>query len=130
MSNASDLCEMQVRLCEIQARLLAVSSKVDTLLEHTFPPPNAQELCEIQSRLLTVSNNVDALLEQVTYPQPDTRQHEIHRKLDVLLTVNDKMDTLLAMIAPVHAHAAWVDTLRKRLSTIGLVKDRRITNET
>ena len=53
---------------------------------------------------------------------------DIERKLDVVLTVNDKMDTLLAMIAPVHAHAAWVDTLRKRLSTIGLVKDRRVTN--
>ena len=53
---------------------------------------------------------------------------DIERKLDVVLTVNDKMDTLLAMIAPVHAHAAWVDTLRKRLSTIGLVKDKRIAN--
>ena len=53
---------------------------------------------------------------------------DIERKLEVLLTVNDKMDRLLAMIAPVHAHAAWVDTLRKRLSSIGLVKDRRVTN--
>ena len=53
---------------------------------------------------------------------------DIQRKLEVLLTVNDKMDSLLAMIAPVHAHAAWVDTLRKRLSSIGLVKDRRVTN--
>ena len=53
---------------------------------------------------------------------------EINKKMEVLLTVNDKMDTLLAMIAPVHAHAAWVDTLRKRLSSIGLVKDRRISN--
>jgi len=53
---------------------------------------------------------------------------EINKKMEVLLTVNDKMDTLLAMIAPVHAHAAWVDTLRKRLSNIGLVKDRRISN--
>ena len=53
---------------------------------------------------------------------------DIQRKLEVLLTVNDKMDSLLAMIAPVHAHAAWVDTLRKRLSYIGLVKDRRVTN--
>ena len=53
---------------------------------------------------------------------------EINKKMEVLLTVNDKMDTLLAMIAPVHAHAAWVDTLRKRLSYIGLVKDRRISN--
>jgi len=53
---------------------------------------------------------------------------DIERKLEVVLTVNDKMDTLLAMIAPVHAHAAWVDTLRKRLSSIGLVKDKRIAN--
>ena len=53
---------------------------------------------------------------------------DIERKLEVVLTVNDKMDTLLTMIAPVHAHAAWVDTLRKRLSTIGLVKDKRIAN--
>ena len=52
----------------------------------------------------------------------------IEDKMEVLLTINDKMDTLLAMIAPVHAHAAWVDTLRKRLSSIGLVKDRRISN--
>ena len=52
----------------------------------------------------------------------------IEDKMEVLLTINDKMDTLLAMIAPVHAHAAWVDTLRKRLSYIGLVKDRRISN--
>jgi hypothetical protein len=51
----------------------------------------------------------------------------IEDKMEVLLTINDKMDTLLAMIAPVHAHAAWVDTLRKRLSSIGLVKDRRIS---
>jgi hypothetical protein len=50
---------------------------------------------------------------------------EINRKMD---GVNIKMDNLLAMIAPVHAHAAWVDSLRKRLSTIGLVKDRRISN--
>jgi hypothetical protein len=50
---------------------------------------------------------------------------EIKGKMDV---VNVKMDSLLAMIAPVHAHAAWVDSLRKRLATIGLVKDRRISN--
>ena len=99
MATAADLCEMQVRLCEIQAKLLAVNNKVDLLLE------------------------------QATFPPHDAREPEVHRKLDVLLTVNDKMDMLLAMIAPVHAHAAWVDTLRKRLSSIGLVKDRRISNE-
>jgi hypothetical protein len=53
---------------------------------------------------------------------------EINRKMDALVVVNSKMDNLLAMIAPVHAHAAWVDSLRKRLATIGLVKDRRISN--
>ena len=99
MATAGDLCEMQVRLCEIQAKLIAVNNKVDLLLE------------------------------QATFPQHDAQEPEVHRKLDVLLTVNDKMDMLLAMIAPVHAHAAWVDTLRKRLSSIGLVKDRRISNE-
>jgi len=58
----------------------------------------------------------------------ENKLDEINQKMEVLLTVNDKMDTLLAMIAPVHAHAAWVDTLRKRLSHIGLVKDRRISD--
>jgi hypothetical protein len=58
----------------------------------------------------------------------EVKLDDIERKLEVVLTVNDKMDTLLAMIAPVHAHAAWVDTLRKRLSSIGLVKDKRIAN--
>ena len=58
----------------------------------------------------------------------DQRLKEIEDKLEALLTINDKMDTLLAMIAPVHAHAAWVDTLRKRLSYIGLVRDKRISN--
>jgi hypothetical protein len=53
---------------------------------------------------------------------------EIKERMDALLVMSNKMDNLLAMIAPVHAHAAWVDTLRKRLSTIGLVKDRRISN--
>ena len=50
---------------------------------------------------------------------------EIKERMD---GVSIKMDSLLAMIAPVHAHAAWVDSLRKRLSSIGLVKDRRISN--
>ena len=58
----------------------------------------------------------------------EAKLDDLHEKVEVLLTINDKMDTLLAMIAPVHAHAAWVDTLRKRLSSIGLVKDRRISN--
>ena len=53
---------------------------------------------------------------------------EIKERMDALLVMSNKMDNLLAMIAPVHAHAAWVDSLRKRLSTIGLVKDRRISN--
>ena len=50
---------------------------------------------------------------------------EIKERMD---GVSIKMDSLLAMIAPVHAHAAWVDSLRKKLSSIGLVKDRRISN--
>ena len=53
---------------------------------------------------------------------------EMHTKLDALLIISDKLDNILALIAPVHAHAAWVDALRKRLSVIGLVKDRRISN--
>ena len=78
-------------------------------------------------------DNVSIFMSQLTElrAQVDKMEREVeemHTKLDALLVISDKLDNILALIAPVHAHAAWVDSLRKRLSVIGLVKDKRISN--
>jgi hypothetical protein len=43
----------------------------------------------------------------------DARLDEIERKLD----------TVIALLHPVHSHAAWVDDLRARLHSIGIVRN-------
>jgi hypothetical protein len=38
-------------------------------------------------------------------------------------SIERKLDAILAMLAPVHSHAEWVDGLRARLHSIGLMRN-------
>jgi hypothetical protein len=37
--------------------------------------------------------------------------------------IERKLDAVLAMLEPVHSHAEWVDGLRARLHSIGLMRN-------
>ena len=37
--------------------------------------------------------------------------------------IESKLDRIIAMLAPVHSHAEWVDGLRARLHGLGLVSN-------
>jgi hypothetical protein len=37
--------------------------------------------------------------------------------------IERKLDAVLAMLEPVHSHAEWVDGLRSRLHSIGLMRN-------
>jgi hypothetical protein len=49
---------------------------------------------------------------------PDECAAAIDARLDL---IESKLDAILAMLAPVHSHAEWVDGLRARLHSIGLM---------
>jgi hypothetical protein len=40
-----------------------------------------------------------------------------------LVRIERKLDAVLAMLEPVHSHAEWVDGLRSRLHSIGLMRN-------
>ena len=40
-----------------------------------------------------------------------------------LARIERKLDAVLAMLEPVHSHAEWVDGLRSRLHSIGLMRN-------
>lgn len=40
-----------------------------------------------------------------------------------LVAIERKIDAVIAMLEPVHSHAAWVDALRARLHGMGLVRN-------
>ena len=40
-----------------------------------------------------------------------------------LVRIERKIDAVLAMLEPVHSHAEWVDGLRSRLHSIGLMRN-------
>jgi hypothetical protein len=47
-------------------------------------------------------------------------QVTIDARLDI---IEQKLDTVIALLEPVHSHAAWVDALRSRLHGMGLVRN-------
>ena len=53
----------------------------------------------------------------------EIRLGEMERKLDRMESLEKKVDQILELLAPVHAHAEWVDGLRSRLHRIGLVRN-------
>ena len=53
---------------------------------------------------------------------------ELCRLTQSLEDAHVKIDRLLCLITPVHAHAEWVDYLRARLHSLGLVRNRRLGN--
>ena len=40
-----------------------------------------------------------------------------------MVSMEEKLDKLLKLLEPVHAHAEWVDGLRSRLHRMGLVRN-------
>lgn len=49
------------------------------------------------------------------------RIEKLEKSIDDL---HSKLDQLLEMLTPVHAHASWVTSLRERLHSIGIVRNR------
>jgi hypothetical protein len=47
----------------------------------------------------------------------------MEKKLDRMESLEKKVDQILELLAPVHAHAEWVDGLRGRLHRLGLVRN-------
>ena len=45
---------------------------------------------------------------------------ETARRLDA---IEQKLDSVLALLGPVHSHAEWVDGLRARLNALGIVRN-------
>ena len=44
----------------------------------------------------------------------------VHARLD---QIEQKLDTVIALLRPVHSHAAWVDDLRSRLHSVGIMRN-------
>lgn len=44
----------------------------------------------------------------------------VHARLD---QIERKLDTVIALLRPVHSHAAWVDDLRSRLHSVGIMRN-------
>ena len=47
-------------------------------------------------------------------------QAKVDARLD---RIEQKLDAVIALLEPVHSHAAWVDGLRSRLHGMGLVRN-------